>query len=183
MACLSGQTENGGSISPHLALSALAVRTRFIIALGSNRRHARHGAPARVIEAALESLASSVVTRSRVIATAPIGPSLRRYANATALLETDLGPDDLLDHLKSIEAAFGRRTGQRWSARTLDLDIILWSDGCWSSPELTVPHPAFRQRDFVLRPLLDIAPDWRDPVSGRSMRQLASMQQKRRRKT
>jgi 2-amino-4-hydroxy-6-hydroxymethyldihydropteridine diphosphokinase len=75
--------------------------------------------------------------------------------------------------LQSIEARFGRRRrGQRWRARVLDLDIVLWSGGAWASPGLIVPHVAFRERLFVLGPAAKIAGDWRDPVTGLSLRQL-----------
>ena len=57
----------------------------------------------------------------------------------------------------------------------LDLDIILWSDGAWEGRGLVVPHPAFRQRLFVVEPLAELVPDWRDPVSGATVRQLLSM--------
>ena len=56
----------------------------------------------------------------------------------------------------------------------IDLDLILWSGGAWSSPGLTVPHPLFRQRAFVLRPLVDIVPNWRDPLTGRTIRHFAA---------
>lgn len=92
-----------------------------------------------------------------------------------AIVETDEAPGALLARLKAIEAAFGRRRGQCWGARVIDLDIILWSGGAWASPGLTIPHPAFRGRDFVLRPLAQIAPGWRDPVSGRTIRQLVAI--------
>jgi 2-amino-4-hydroxy-6-hydroxymethyldihydropteridine diphosphokinase len=108
-----------------------------------------------------------------IMASAPVGPSLRRYANSAALITTDLAPDELLDALKDIERRFGRRPrGQRWSARVLDLDLVLWSGGAWSSPGLTVPHVAFRERDFVLAPALALVPDWRDPLSNLSLRHL-----------
>jgi 2-amino-4-hydroxy-6-hydroxymethyldihydropteridine diphosphokinase len=54
----------------------------------------------------------------------------------------------------------------------LDLDIILWSEGSWAGPELIVPHPEFRRRFFVLEPLAEIAPRWRDPLTGLTIRQL-----------
>ena len=63
--------------------------------------------------------------------------------------------------------------GQRWGARVLDLDIVLWSEGPWASPGLIVPHVEFRNRAFVLNPLLAIVPDWRDPITGLTPRQLA----------
>ena len=66
----------------------------------------------------------------------------------------------------------GRRPGLRWGPRVLDLDIILWSEGPWGGPGPIVPHIAFRERDFVLEPLAEIAPDWRDPVTGLNVRQL-----------
>ena len=83
-----------------------------------------------------------------------------------------LAPRALLQALKRIEREFGRRPGAaRWSARVLDLDVILWSEGVWSDPALTVPHAAYRHRAFVLAPATTIAADWRDPLSGRSVRQ------------
>jgi 2-amino-4-hydroxy-6-hydroxymethyldihydropteridine diphosphokinase len=81
----------------------------------------------------------------------------------------------MLTLLQSVELHFGRhRRGQAWQARTLDLDIICWSGGMWISdnPALAIPHPAMRVRPFVLAPAAAIAPDWRDPISGRSIRQL-----------
>ncbi len=107
-----------------------------------------------------------------MIETAPLGPSTRSYANAVALIYTDLDPPALLAHLKSIERAYGRRTGRRWGDRPLDLDIIGWSGGIWASRGLSIPHPAFRTRRFVLAPLVEIAPDWRDPVTRLTARQL-----------
>ena len=140
------------------------MRTSYVIAIGSNRRHLRHGPPAGVVGAAIAQLAP--LAHSRIIASAPLGPSQRRYANAAILIESDFSPPVLLAHLKAIEHGFGRRArGQRWAARVLDLDIILWSGGIWADAEATVPHPAYRERAFVLKPLCDIAPRWRDPVT------------------
>lgn len=150
---------------------------RYLIALGSNVRHHRHGLPPTVIRAALAVLAGEglIVERaSPVLATAPLGPSPRRYANAAAILATELAPDALLRLLKRVERRFGRRGGRRWASRVLDLDIVLWSGGAWTSPGLTVPHVAFRHRDFVLRPASRIAANWRDPLTGRTVRQLAA---------
>ena len=109
---------------------------------------------------------------SPLVRSAPVGPSQRRYANAAVLLDSPLQPPAMLAQLKAIERRFGRRRGRRWGARVIDLDIILWSGGAWSSPGLTIPHVAFRERRFVLDPLAVIAPDWRDPVTGRTVRQL-----------
>ena len=153
------------------------IRSTYLVALGSNRRHGRHGAPAGVLAAALDALAAqgmTILAAAPLISSAPIGPSHRRYANGAALVESADSPPALLARLKAIERAFGRRAGRRWGARVLDLDIILWSGGIWASPGLSIPHPAFRSRGFVLTPAKAIVPDWRDPLSGFTLRQLAA---------
>ncbi len=149
----------------------------YAIGLGSNRRHARFGDPRAVLMAALAALESDdieAVDASPIIASDPIGPSRRRYANAVALVASTLTPPEMLARLHAIEATFGRRTGQPWSARTLDLDILLWSGGVWSDAALTIPHPAIEQRAFVLGPLRAIVPNWQHPLHRRSVRQLAA---------
>jgi len=128
-----------------------------------------------VLAAAVEAVAQlgDVVDVAPTIDSAPVGPSLRRYANGALLLETALEPLDLLAALKRVEARFGRRSrGQRWSSRVIDLDILLWSGGAFADPHLIVPHRMLRLRDFVLRPAAAIAPRWRDPVSGLTLIQL-----------
>jgi 2-amino-4-hydroxy-6-hydroxymethyldihydropteridine diphosphokinase len=142
----------------------------YAIAIGSNRP-GRHGGPVAEVRAAIAAL-KGVRAVAPIIASAPLGPSLRRYANTVLLLDTSLYPPDMLAQLKGIERSFGRRRGRRWGSRVIDLDIVLWSGGRWHSRGLCVPHVAFRERLFVLRPLRDVAPDWRDPVSGRTVRQL-----------
>ncbi|MFM9977780.1 MAG: 2-amino-4-hydroxy-6-hydroxymethyldihydropteridine diphosphokinase, partial [Sphingomonadaceae bacterium] len=113
-----------------------------------------------------------LVALSRVVETKPVGPGKRRYANAVALIETRLEPPALLARLKMIERIHGRRPGRRWGDRVLDLDIIGWSGGIWASPGLAIPHPAFRERRFVLGPLVEVVPRWRDPVTGLTARHL-----------
>lgn len=150
---------------------------RYLLALGSNRPHGRYGRPASVIAAAMERLRACglmIEATSPLLASPPIGPSKRRYANAAALIRTALEPLALLAVLKDIERGFGRRSGVRWGARVLDLDIILWSGGRWHSPSLVIPHPQWRMRRFVTEPLIAIAPDWRDPVTGLRVRHSAA---------
>lgn len=160
------------------------MKQRYLIALGSNRRHHRHGDPRGVLRAAFAALdrkGLKLKAASPIVASAPLGPSLRRYANAAALVKTDLAPDALLDRLKAIERRFGRRRGgQAWSARVLDLDIALWSGGAWASPGLTVPHLSLRERRFVLAPAVTIAPAWRDPLTGLTLRHLLARLDRRR---
>lgn len=149
---------------------------RYIVALGSNQPHHRHGHPARVLSSALLALDRAglkVLVASPVLASRPLGPSQRTYANGAALVECADGPEEVLDTLLEIERAFGRkRRQQRWGARVLDLDLVLWSGGAWAGPGLIVPHPEYRRRAFVLAPLCAIAPRWRDPLSGLTPRQL-----------
>lgn len=151
---------------------------RYLIALGSNRRLPGVGRPRAVLDAAVAVLAEEgwqVEAVSRWIESRPLGPSSRRYANGAALIAGDLEPSEALKSLQAIEKVFGReRRGQRWRSRTLDLDIVLWSGGIWVSPALAIPHPRFRERAFVLGPAAQVAPDWRDPVSGLTLRQLCA---------
>ena len=161
------------------ALSGVAEEDHtYLVALGSNQRHTLFGLPREVVAVAMELLdgtAGTVTARSRIVDSAPVGPSQRRYANAAILLESRLNPRSLLDVLHEAERALGRvRRGQRWGARVLDLDIILWSGGIVAQADLLVPHPRFRSRRFVLGPAAQIAPAWRDPLSRLTLRQLAA---------
>ncbi len=147
--------------------------TSYAIGLGSNRY--RGDPPKRIIARAIDALAESGVSIeaiSPIVSTPPLGPGRRYYANAVILAETPMSPGDLLALCKKVESRFGRRRGRRWGDRALDIDILLWSDGIWASEGLIVPHISFRERDFVLAPLAAIAGEWRDPVSGLTIRQL-----------
>jgi 2-amino-4-hydroxy-6-hydroxymethyldihydropteridine diphosphokinase len=150
----------------------------YAIAVGSNRP-GRHGPPAREVAAAIAAL-GRVAAVSPIVHTPALGPSIRRFANAVAILDSGEDPPELLARLKAIERDFGRRRGRRWGARVIDLDIILWSGGAWAGPGITVPHPEFRHRGFVLGPLASVAADWRDPLTGLSVRQLRARLKARR---
>jgi 2-amino-4-hydroxy-6-hydroxymethyldihydropteridine diphosphokinase len=144
-------------------------KTSFAIALGSNRR-SRHGSPVETVRAAADVLKPLAMSRVRL--TPAMGPAGRGFANAVLLLETAVEPPELLAELKTLERGFGRRGARRWGPRVLDLDIILWSEGAWGDASLTVPHPQFRTRSFVLEPLAELVSCWRDPVTGLTVRQL-----------
>lgn len=144
-------------------------RTSYALALGSNRR-SRHGSPVETLRAALAEL--EPVAASRIRATPALGPAGRSFANAAAIVESGLEPPELLARAKEIERAFGRRGGRKWGPRVLDIDLLLWSGGPWAEAGLIVPHPEMRRRAFVLEPLAEIAPHWRDPLTGASVRQL-----------
>ncbi|MCJ2184094.1 2-amino-4-hydroxy-6-hydroxymethyldihydropteridine diphosphokinase, partial [Novosphingobium sp. 1949] len=118
-----------------------------------------------------------VVAVSPRIETPPLGPSRRRYVNAVALVESGLEPPAMLARLAAIENEFGRRRrGQAWQSRVLDLDIVLWNGGSFAQDDdetcLVLPHPAFRERAFVLAPASRIAGRWRDPLTGLTLNQL-----------
>ncbi len=134
----------------------------------------------------MEELAAlgMIAARSPVIATLAMGAAQRRFANAALVLDSELAPPALLAALKRVEREFGRRRGQRWGDRVLDCDIVLWSGGVWRSGRrsetLTIPHPAFASRTFVLTPARTIAADWRDPLSGLTLAHLHARLTRRR---
>ncbi len=151
------------------------VETTILIALGSNRRHGRHGRPDGVIAAAIAAMAAHglpPVAQSRIRATVPLGPGGRRFANAAVAVRSDLPLAAVLRVIKSIERDFGRRGAQRWGDRVLDLDIIGAGATIIDNRGLKVPHPRLADRRFVLDPLVEIAPDWRHPVLHATARQL-----------
>lgn len=141
----------------------------YVLSLGSNQPLSASLPPRAILHQAIIALeqdghhAHSV---SPLIDTAPLGPSRRRYTNGAVLIASTLRPDAMLQAMQAIEKRFGRRRARRWGTRTLDIDIILWSGGRWESRDLMIPHPAFRTRDFVLKPLMAVQPAWRDPLTG-----------------
>jgi 2-amino-4-hydroxy-6-hydroxymethyldihydropteridine diphosphokinase len=100
-----------------------------------------------------------VVMKSSLYRTAPMGHTEQPdFINAVAQLETGLPAERLLAELQEIEKRHGRKRSFRNAPRTLDLDLLLFGDAKLSSPQLTVPHPRMHERAFVLKPLLEIAP-------------------------
>ncbi|MGB3559916.1 MAG: 2-amino-4-hydroxy-6-hydroxymethyldihydropteridine diphosphokinase [Geitlerinemataceae cyanobacterium] len=141
------------------------------IALGSNL-----GDSHATLEAAVTTLEGTsgitVKACSNWYKTAPIGPSQPDYLNGCALLEVQLSPQELLRTLLAIEDKFNRVRQERWGPRTLDLDVLLFGDLILETPDLQIPHPRMNERAFVLVPLTEIAPDWIEPVSGKTIAQL-----------
>ncbi len=138
------------------------------IGLGSNLDN-----PAWQLDTALRSLDqipdTRLVKNSSFYRSAPLGPSEQPdFINAVALLDSDLAPGQLLAWLQSIENSQGRvRNGQRWGPRTLDLDLLLYGRHVIDEADLKVPHPGIRYRNFVLVPLLELAPQLEIPGLGR----------------
>jgi 2-amino-4-hydroxy-6-hydroxymethyldihydropteridine diphosphokinase len=146
----------------------------YAIAIGSNRPHGRHGRPPQVVEAAIARLDAdfSLFDASPILLNPAHGPAGRDFANAVALIESDMQPPAMLARLKRIERDFGRRSSRRWGPRVLDLDIALWSGGKFRSRRLIIPHPHLARRSFVLQPLAAIAPSW--GVGSSTIRQMAA---------
>jgi 2-amino-4-hydroxy-6-hydroxymethyldihydropteridine diphosphokinase len=151
------------------------VASRALLGLGSNLGDRR-----AALEAAIAALAETPgIAVSRVSSfheTEPVGgpPGQGRYLNAAAVLETSLDPFALLHVLQDVEARFGRVRTVRFGERTLDLDLLLFDDRVINTPELTVPHPRFSVRRFVLKPLAEVAPEHVDPVSRKTIAQLVA---------
>lgn len=148
-----------------------------VIALGSNLS-GEYASSEALLEAALARFSAAglhVRERSHWWRSAawpdPAGPD---YRNGVVLVETSLGPEDVLQALLAIEAAFGRHRGARNDARTLDLDLIAHGRTVLETDDLTLPHPRAHLRGFVMGPLAEIAPDWRHPQLGESATTLAA---------
>lgn len=152
------------------------------IALGSNL-HSAFGPPDANLREALRRLGAlgEVKAVSSFLDTAPVGLLEQpRFTNAAALLETALGPLDLLRALLEVERSMGRRRTADQppkGPRIIDLDLLLYEDSLGRSrvlhdPDLTLPHPELHRRLFVLEPLAEIAPSMLDPVSGKTIREL-----------
>jgi 2-amino-4-hydroxy-6-hydroxymethyldihydropteridine diphosphokinase len=145
--------------------------TRVAIALGSNLGD-RKGYLQSAIAALQPSIQNLRVSTFHDTAPVGVGPQ-PTFLNATAVGETSLKAQDLLDTLLAIERDLGRERPFPGAARTLDLDLILYGDAIIDeAPSLVVPHPRYKERRFVLEPLAEIAPDWRDPVTGQTVEEL-----------
>jgi 2-amino-4-hydroxy-6-hydroxymethyldihydropteridine diphosphokinase len=143
---------------------------RVAVAVGSNLGNRRANLEA-AIDLVLPHLRSALV--SSFIETEPIGVGDRpRFLNGAVVGEAGLPAPALLARLLAIEEQLGR-TRPYWGApRTIDLDLILYGDLVLVEPGMQVPHPRFRERAFVLDPLVEIAPDLVDPVTGRTVAEL-----------
>jgi len=143
----------------------------ILIGLGSNLPGAA-GPPRAMLEAAIAVLAREgirPVARSRWYRTDPVPASDQPwFVNGVVRVDTRFGPRALLAMLQRTEAAFGRKRSVRNSPRILDLDLLDFEGRITAQPDLILPHPRLHERAFVLRPLAEVAPDWRHPISGRT---------------
>ena len=109
---------------------------------------------------------AQVERTSRVYETAAVGPPQPDYLNAAALVTYEGEAAALLEELLGIERGLGRVRGERWGPRTIDLDLLWAADLTVRTPTLELPHPRLAERAFALVPMLDVAPDARDPRTG-----------------
>jgi 2-amino-4-hydroxy-6-hydroxymethyldihydropteridine diphosphokinase len=133
------------------------------VAFGANLGEAQ----ATVLQAILDvgALATSqLVKASSLYASAPHEAAGPEFVNAVAMYDTDLPPLALLDALQNLEKTAGRERPYLNAPRTLDLDIIFYGDIALDSPRLTLPHPRWQKRAFVLVPLAEISPDKVSPA-------------------
>ena len=147
------------------------VAVPVAIALGSNLGDRR----AHLLWAA-EALAGAIqsLSLSSIIETEPVGVPTDQppFLNAAATGTTTMPALDLLAFLQDLERRRGRDRPYRWAPRTLDLDLIFYGDQTITLPQLVVPHPRFRERAFVLGPLAEVASDWVDPGTGKTVGEL-----------
>ncbi|WP_339383855.1 2-amino-4-hydroxy-6-hydroxymethyldihydropteridine diphosphokinase [Fortiea sp. LEGE XX443] len=144
---------------------------RVALALGSNL-----GDSQAILAAAIAHLSRIPGIQLEAISswyqTKAVGPPQPDYINGGAILQVDMAPQLLLDTLLATEQQFGRVRQERWGPRSLDLDILLYDQVILDTPNLQIPHPRMRERAFVLVPLAEISPDWIEPVSGYTIKEL-----------
>ncbi len=118
-----------------------------------------------------------VVSQSAVYQSEPWGFNAEQmFMNQVVVAETELEPHAVLEHCLQFEAELGRtRSGNGYEPRTIDIDIVFFGQQIISQPDLQVPHPLMHRRNFVLRPLCDVAADFVHPIFGLTVRQLADI--------
>jgi 2-amino-4-hydroxy-6-hydroxymethyldihydropteridine diphosphokinase len=150
----------------------------ILVALGSNIE-SPWGSPSTTVEKALHLLDEKncrVVRRSSLFETAPLGRTDQPdFINAVAQVESELAPESLLALLHEIEAEAGRRRGEPWGPRELDLDLLDVHGLIRTAPPPVLPHPGIEERPFVLAPIAEIAPEWRHPILGRSAAEMLAL--------
>jgi 2-amino-4-hydroxy-6-hydroxymethyldihydropteridine diphosphokinase len=140
---------------------------RCLLAVGANL-----GNRSATLDQALAKISklpqTQLLARSRWHETSPVGglEGQATFLNGAVLIDCQLSPQELLSHLQEIEISLGRERHERWDARTIDIDILLFGDTTIDAPELQIPHPRMSFRQFMLRPAVEIAGETVHPTSG-----------------
>jgi len=144
---------------------------RAFIAIGTNL-----GDRKRNIELAIKKMETNqiaIIKKSPAYSTMPYGyKNQPMFLNCVVETQTDLSAEELLHAVQKIEKEMGRTKKIRWSPRVIDLDIIFFDSDIINKPDLQIPHPDMQNRDFVLKPLTDIAPDFVHPVLHKTIKEL-----------
>tara|TARA_R110000868_G_scaffold235273_3_gene489042 strand:- start:13439 stop:13927 length:489 start_codon:yes stop_codon:yes gene_type:complete len=144
---------------------------KVVIALGSNL-----GEPIVQLQKAkkfLESISDSSILTSSIYSSEPVGPSEFDFLNAAISIETKKSPEEVFELLKIQEKKQGRPSRYpKWTARSIDLDIIAYDDLVLHTDTLIIPHNEYTRRLFVLLPLKDVFPNWKDPNTAQSITEL-----------
>lgn len=139
--------------------------------LGNRMAFLRSGRDTLVSQPGINLVKASGIYETEAVGGPPDNPL---FLNTVLEITTGLAPQELLDACLSVEDEFGRSRPVRWAPRTLDIDILFYEDLVVCEEALIIPHPRLHERAFVLAPLLEIAPDFRHPLLGQSVSELAS---------
>ncbi len=144
---------------------------QVVIALGSNLDNPH--SQLKKAKAFFESISSAPIVQSSIYSSEPVGPSSQDFLNAIVLIVTELKPEELFEKLKTQEKKQGRPSRYpKWTARTIDLDIIAFDNLVLHTDSLIIPHSEYKKRLFVLMPLRDVLPEWKDPESAQTIDEL-----------
>lgn len=148
----------------------------ILLALGSNIGDRE--AYLRRAREALDNVGVRVIKQSMILESAPLLPPDAPaywdipFLNQIIVVETKHSPEALLDCAKTIEKALGRVNRGRWGPREIDIDLLAYNSELRQTANLALPHPGMLDREFVLKPLSEVAPEWRHPVLDRTAREM-----------
>ena len=147
------------------------METNIFLSLGSNQGDSQKILPEAI--RMIGSQAGTVVKVSSVYRTAAWGKADQPdFLNQVIQVQSSLMPAELMDAMLGIEQSLGRHRTEKWAPRTIDIDLLFYGDNVTTSPSLTLPHPHLQNRNFVLIPLDEIAPDFIHPVLKKTVRTL-----------
>ncbi len=149
-------------------MQIMPKKNKVLMSLGSNK-----GNRLIMLTRALSELERSgfcIIDRSKIWETSPWGLTDQpRFLNMCVCAETELSPEEMIKTIKNIEIKLGRSNSMKWGPREIDIDIIAIGGLVIETPDLSVPHRHMHERTFVLIPLKEIDPQFRHPVTGKTL--------------